>query len=160
MAAQPVPLNKASRLFNRGPTLLVDSAHGERINVTAAARKMPLYFDPPKVAVVIDKATLTRELIDASGVLSVGVPSVAQAWLTQGVGGESGKDHPDKLQRCCVLVDPGLEAGCPPVQGAIAFKECRIPPATAHVAGQHYLILAEAVRSGVCQRVLAFRGCS
>jgi flavin reductase (DIM6/NTAB) family NADH-FMN oxidoreductase RutF len=76
------------------PTVLVGSAHGGRVNVMAAAWAMPLDFTPPKVAVVIDKATLTRELVDASGVLSVCVPCVAQAALTRAVGSESGKDHP------------------------------------------------------------------
>ena len=133
MAMQPVPLDKASRLLNHGPTVLVGSAHAGRINVMAAAWAMPLDFDPPKVAVVIDKATLSRQLIDASGVLSVCVPCVAQADLTRAVGGESGKDHPDKLQRCGVAFEPGPQTACPLVQGAIAWMECRVLPATAHV---------------------------
>ena len=57
-----VPLPKAYRLLNHGPTVLVSSAHGGRRNVMAAAWNMPLDFDPPKVAVVIDKSTLTREI--------------------------------------------------------------------------------------------------
>lgn len=155
MAMQPVPLGKASRLLNHGPTVLVGSAHGGRTNVMAAAWAMPLDFDPPKVAVVIDKATLTRELIDASGVFSVCVPCVAQADLTRAVGGESGKDHSDKLQRCGVSIEPGPETGCPLVQGAIAWMECRVLPATTHVAGPHDLILAEVVSAWADQRVFS-----
>ena len=153
MAMQPVPLDKASRLLNHGPTVLVGSAHAGRINVMAAAWAMPLDFTPPKVAVVIDKATLTRALIEASGVLSVCVPCVAQADLTRAVGGESGKDHPDKLQRCGVTLEPGPETGCPLVQGAIAWMECRVLPATAHVAGPHDLILAEVIGAWADERV-------
>ncbi|MFY7856100.1 MAG: flavin reductase, partial [Rubrivivax sp.] len=63
MPMQPVPLDKASRLLNHGPTVLVGSAHAGCVNVMAAAWAMPLDFTPPKVAVVIDKATLTRELV-------------------------------------------------------------------------------------------------
>mgnify|MGYP001756795647 FL=1 len=63
MAMQPVPLEKASRLLNHGPTVLVGSAHAGRVNVMAAAWAMPLDFTPPKMAVVIDKATLTLSLI-------------------------------------------------------------------------------------------------
>ena len=62
-----VPLPKAYLLLNHGPTVLVSSALGDRRNVMAAAWSMPLDFSPPKVAVVIDKATLTRELVEASG---------------------------------------------------------------------------------------------
>ena len=155
MAMQPVPLDKASRLLNHGPSVLVGSAHAGRINVMAAAWAMPLDFDPPKVAVVIDKATLTRELVDASGVLSVCVPCVAQADLTRAVGGESGKDHPDKLQRCGVAFEPGPQTACPLVQGAIAWMECRVLPATAHVAGPHDLILAEVIGAWADERVFS-----
>lgn len=135
MPMQPVPLDKASRLLNHGPTVLVGSAHAERVNVMAAAWAMTLDFTPPKVAVVVDKATLTRELIDASGVLSLCVPCVAQADLARAVGGESGKDHPNKLARCGVAQEPGPLTGCPLVLGAIAWMECGVLPATAFVAG-------------------------
>lgn len=155
MAMQPVPLDKASRLLNHGPTVLVGSAHDGRVNVMAAAWAMPLDFTPPKVAVVIDKATLTRELIDTSGVLSVCVPCVAQADLTRAVGGESGKDHPDKLQRCGVAFEPGPATGCPLVHGAIAWMECRVLPATALVAGPHDLILAEVIGAWADERVFS-----
>ena len=76
MTRVAVDLAKASRLLNHGPTVLVSSAHAGQRNIMAAAWAMPLDFDPPKIAVVIDKATLTRELVDASGVLSV-----SQSWL-------------------------------------------------------------------------------
>ncbi len=51
---QAVPLDKAYRLLNHGPTVLVSSAHAGQQNVMAAAWAMPLDFDPPKVLVVID----------------------------------------------------------------------------------------------------------
>ncbi|HRH72362.1 MAG TPA: flavin reductase, partial [Zoogloea sp.] len=75
MTLQPVPLSKACRLLNHGPTVLVSSAHAGRRNVMAAAWTMPLDFDPPKVAVVIDKSTFTRELIEASGEFVLALPT-------------------------------------------------------------------------------------
>lgn len=54
---QPVPLDKAHRLINHGPTVLVSSAHAGEINVMSAAWSCALDFSPPKVTVVIDKAT-------------------------------------------------------------------------------------------------------
>lgn len=152
---QAVPLNRASRLLNHGPTVLVGSAHAGRVNVMAAAWAMPLDFEPPKIAVVVDNSTLTRALIDASGVLSVSVPCVAQADLTRAVGGESGKDHPDKLLRCGVSFEAGPLTGCPMVVNAIAWMECRVLPATAHVAGPHDLILAEVVGAWADERVFS-----
>ena len=74
MPIQDVPLPQAYRLLNHGPTVLVSSAAGARRNVMAAAWCMPLDFDPPKIVVVIDKSTFTRELISASGEFAINVP--------------------------------------------------------------------------------------
>ncbi len=152
---QAVDLKHAYRLLNHGPTVLVGSAHDGRSNVMSAAWAMPLDFDTPKIAVVVDKATLTRELIDASGVLSINVPCVAQAELTRAVGGESGKDHPDKLRRCGVRFHSGALTGTPLVEGCTAQLECRVLPATAHVAGPHDLILAEVLGAWADERVFS-----
>ena len=152
---QAVDLKHAYRLLNHGPTVLVGSCHAGRSNVMAAAWAMPLDFDTPKIAVVIDKATLTRELVEASGVLSINVPCVAQAALTRAVGGESGKDHPDKLERCGVAFEPGPVTGTPLVKGCTAQLECRVLPATAHVAGPHDLILAEGLSARADARVFS-----
>jgi flavin reductase (DIM6/NTAB) family NADH-FMN oxidoreductase RutF len=69
----------ASRLINHGPTVLVTSAHGGRRNVMAAAWSMPVEFTPPRIAIVIDKKTFTRELIAASGAFAICLPGTALA---------------------------------------------------------------------------------
>jgi flavin reductase (DIM6/NTAB) family NADH-FMN oxidoreductase RutF len=75
----PVPLDKAYRLLNHGPTVLVSSAHAGEHNVMAAAWSMPLDFQPPKVTVVIDKATRTRTLVEGSGWFALNIPARALA---------------------------------------------------------------------------------
>lgn len=152
---QAVPLSQAYRLLNHGPTVLVGSGHAGRTNVMAAAWAMPLDFDPPKVAVVIDKATLTRELVEASGQFSLNVPTVAQAELTRAVGGMSGREHADKLDRCRVDTLPAPGSGVPLVQGCIAHLACKLLPATAHVAGPHDLFLAEVTAAWADGRVFS-----
>ncbi len=148
-----VDLKHAYRLLNHGPTVLVGSQHAGRSNVMAAAWAMPLDFDTPKIAVVIDKATLTRELIDASGVLSINVPTVAMKDQVMAAGGMSGKNHLDKLARCQISTLAAPNTGVPLVQGCIAQLECRVLPATAHVAGPHDLILAEVMAAWADERV-------
>ncbi|OYU31595.1 MAG: flavin reductase [Comamonadaceae bacterium PBBC2] len=148
-----VELKHAYRLLNHGPTVLVGSLHAGRSNVMAAAWAMPLDFDTPKIAVVIDKATLTRELIDASGVLSLNVPCVAQRDLVMSAGNMSGKNQPDKLARCGITTHAATHTGVPLVDGCIAQLECRVLPATAHVAGPHDLILAEVITAWADARV-------
>lgn len=151
----PVEPKHAHRLINHGPTVLVGSAHAGRINVMAAAWAMPLDFDSPKIAVVIDKVTLTRELVDASGVLSINVPCVAQRDLVMAAGGMSGKNHADKLVRCQISTHAAPQTGVPLVDGCIAQLECRVLPATAHVAGPHDLILAEVLGAWADERVFS-----
>lgn len=125
---QPVQLPHASRLVNHGPTVLVTSTHGGRRNVMAAAWSMPVEFTPPRIAVVIDKKTFTRELVAASAAFGICIPGTALVDLTYAVGGTSGRDE-DKFTRHGlapltgpVLGLPLLEAGC------AAWLECRLIP--------------------------------
>ncbi len=65
----PIELHHASRLLNHGPTVLITSfdEQSQRRNIMAAAWSMPVEFEPPRVAIVVDKSTWTRELIEHNG---------------------------------------------------------------------------------------------
>jgi flavin reductase (DIM6/NTAB) family NADH-FMN oxidoreductase RutF len=124
-----VDLAHASRLVNHGPTVLVGSAHAGRRNLMAAAWSMPVEFAPPRIAVVIDKATFTRELVEASGAFSLCLPCPALADLTWTVGSVSGREPgPDKLERFGIAAPPGPVLGLPWVEGCVAWLECRVIP--------------------------------
>lgn len=149
---QPVPLNKAYRLLNHGPTVLV-SSHFEGIdNVMAAAWACALDFAPPKLTVVLDKAVKTRELVEASGRFVVQVPTVALLDLTNEVGNRSMAAHPDKL------VEAGVEllrlAGdtLPFVAGCAAWLECRLVPEP-HNQASYDLFIGEVVAAWADDRV-------
>lgn len=123
----PVDLAKASRLLNHGPTVLVASAHGGRRDVMAAAWNMPLDFLPPKVAVVIDKSTYTRELVEASGEFVLAVPCAAQIDMVTGVGNRSGREL-DKFVHYGLAATVGSRVQAPLIEGCLAWLECRIYP--------------------------------
>ena len=99
---RPVDLAKAYRLLNHGPTVLVSARHQAVDNVMAAAWCCALDFDPPKLTLVLDKATRTRALIEGSGLFAIQIPTVAQLQLTQAVGNTSLADEPAKLARAGV----------------------------------------------------------
>lgn len=149
----PVPLAQAHRLINHGPTVLVSTAHAGRYNVMAAAWNMPLDFNPPKVAVVVDRHTLTRELLEASGEFVLNVPVAGQAPAVRRVGTESGRTL-DKWQ------DTGLQAHraegvqAPLVAGCVAWLECRCLPEP-EVLARHDLVLAEVVGAWADARAYA-----
>jgi flavin reductase (DIM6/NTAB) family NADH-FMN oxidoreductase RutF len=128
---QPVALGHACRLINHGPTVLVTAAHAGRRNVMAAAWSMPVEFVPPRVAVVIDKKTFTRELVAASGHFSVCIPGRGLLDATYTVGSVSGRDLPagtDKFERYGLASFAGPVLGLPLVEGCIGWMECRLIP--------------------------------
>jgi flavin reductase (DIM6/NTAB) family NADH-FMN oxidoreductase RutF len=126
-----VALAHACRLINHGPTVLVGSAHAGRRNVMAAAWSMPVEFVPPRVAVVVDKNTYTRELLMASGGFTISVPCRAVLDMTYTVGSSSGRDlaqagGPDKFERYGIESFDSPLLGLPFVEGCIAWLECRL----------------------------------
>ncbi len=122
----PVPLDKASRLLNHGPTLLVTSAPAGEHNVMAAAWSMPQDFQPPKVTVVIHKATRTRALVEGSGWFALNIPARALAQATLGVGTDSALTTPDKLQRHGIHTFTPQESSVPLVQGCVGWLLCKV----------------------------------
>jgi flavin reductase (DIM6/NTAB) family NADH-FMN oxidoreductase RutF len=149
-----VPLSHAYRLLNHGPVVLVSSAHEGEINVMAAAWSMPLDFDPPKVAVVIDKATRTRELVESSGVFALNVPTRDLAALTLAVGTDSATTMPDKLVRHEVHTFAVAERVPPLVHGCAGWLECRVMPEPRNQQ-THDMFIGEVVAAWADPRVFS-----
>ena len=123
---QSVDLAHASRLVNHGPTVLVSTMHEGRRNVMAAAWSMPVEFTPPRIAIVIDKNTWTRELAVASGMFAINLPCALAVDLTYTVGSVSGRDGTDKFERYGIGHFPGPVLGLPLIEGCVAWMECRL----------------------------------
>ncbi|QIM53790.1 flavin reductase family protein [Hydrogenophaga crocea] len=150
----PVRLEHASRLINHGPTVLVTSAHGGRRNLMAAAWSMPVEFTPPRIAVVIDKHTFTRELVGASGAFGLCLPGLALADLTWSVGQHSGRDG-DKFARYGLSATAGPVLGVPLIEaGCAAWLECRLIPER-HTEDAYDTCFAEVVAAAADPRVFA-----
>jgi len=139
----PVDLAKAYRLLNHGPTVIVTSAHAGAANIMAAAWSMPLDFSPPKVAVVIDRSTRTRELVEASGEFALNIPSRQIARETLAVGSASGREV-DKFREYGLATLPGGKIGAPLLDGCLAWLECRVI-AEPHIQARYDLFLGEVV---------------
>lgn len=147
----PVELSQAYRLLNHGPVTLVSSAHEGKQNVMAAAWAMPLDFDPPKVAVVIDANTFTRTLIEASGEFALNIPCQAIAAQVLKAGSASGKDV-DKFAHTGLGGFPAKVIGTPLIEGCVAWMECRVLPRPDNEK-RHDLFLAEVVAAQADERV-------
>lgn len=150
----PVALGHASRLVNHGPTVLVTSAHGGRRNVMAAAWSMPVEFTPPRIAVVIDKKTFTRELVAASGAFGLCLPGAALVDLTYAVGSMSGREG-DKFARLGLDAQAGPVLGMPVIEsGCAAWLECRLIPEP-HTEDAYDTCFGEVVAAAADPRVFS-----
>jgi len=150
----PVPLEKAYRLINHGPTVLVSARHDGVENVMAAAWACGLDFAPPKVTVVIDKIARTRELLERSGTFVLQVPTVAQREMTYQLGTLSLHNEPEKLALAGaeLLAMPGVDA--PLVAGCSAWLACKLIPEP-HNQQQYDLFIGEVTAAWANTRVFS-----
>lgn len=149
-----VALEHASRLINHGPTVLVTSAAGARRNVMAAAWSMPVEFTPPRVAVVIDKRTFTRELVMASGAFALCLPGAGLVDLTYAVGSASGRTR-DKFAHHGLVAAAGPVLGMPLLEaGCAAWLECRLIPER-HTEDAYDTCFGEVVAAAADVRIFA-----
>ena len=148
----PVPLDKSYRLLNHGPTVIVSAQHAGERNAMSAAWACALDFAPPKISVVLDKATRTRALVEGSGLFALQLPTVPQAALTVGIGTDSAVTEPRKLVKHGVqLFDaPGLAV--PLVAGCAAWLVCKLIPEP-HNQQSYDLFIAEVVAAWADERV-------
>ncbi len=151
---RPVELRHASRLINHGPVTLVSSAHKGASNVMAASWVMALDFDPPKVTVVIDANTYTRQLVEGSGEFALNIPCRAIAAAVLKAGSVSGRDV-DKFAHAGLESFPAEQIASPLVEGCVAWLECRVLPRPDNQQ-RHDLFLAEVLAAQADERV--FRG--
>jgi flavin reductase (DIM6/NTAB) family NADH-FMN oxidoreductase RutF len=122
-----VELARATQLLGHGPVTLVTSARAGRTNVMAASWAMPLDFVPPKVIVIVDSRTFTRELIDASGEFGLQIPKRAIAAQTLAAGTLSGRDG-DKLARLGIGSFAARRIAAPMIEGCAGWLECKVIP--------------------------------
>lgn len=155
-APQPVPLAKSYLLLNHGPVTLVTSAHGERRNVMSASWAMPLDFDPPKVLLVVDRQTYTRQLIDASGEFALNLPCRSLADKALAAGSISGRDlaGSDKFSRIGFETFPASRIAAPLVAGCAAWLECRVLPEPANEK-RYDLFIAEVLAAWADQEIFS-----
>ncbi len=148
----PVALNKAYRLINHGPTILVSSAHGGVANVMAASWACGLDTMPPKVTLVVDSETKTRALIELSSEFVIQVPTVRQAKMTHAVGTLSLADDAEKLSHCGVELFRVDGLSVPLVAGCAAWLHCKVI-VEPHVQAEYDLFIGEVTAAWADDRV-------
>ena len=139
-----LPLEQAYKVLNHGPVTLVTTAHAGQRNVMAAAWAMPLDFSPPKVAVVIDRNTYSRQLLEAAGSFVLNIPGRGIADKVLAAGSVAGEQGGDKLTALGFTSQPASLVEAPLLDGCCAWLECRVLPEEG-VQQRYDLFLAEVV---------------
>lgn len=147
-----VPLDKATRLLNHGPTVLVSARHSGIDNVMSAAWACALDYTPPKLTVVLDKSTRTRELVEQSGTFVIQVPTAAQLDLTYQLGHRSLRSEPDKLDQSGAELFGIDGQDLPFVAGCSAWLACKLMPEP-HNQQTYDLFIGEIVSAWADTRV-------
>jgi flavin reductase (DIM6/NTAB) family NADH-FMN oxidoreductase RutF len=146
MARRVLEVERATRLLNHGPTVLVSCAHGGSDNVITLAWTSPVSSSPPLVAVAIAPGRYSHGLIERSEEFGVNVPGsglLEAVWLC---GTTSGRDG-DKFERARLERRRATRIAAPLVEDCFAHVECKV--VEAETLGDHTLFVGEVVAAAV-----------
>ena len=119
---------------------------GQRRDAFTAAWIMQASFDPLILAVSINPANASYELLHATGSFTVNVLKQGQLELARRLGTRSGRNE-DKLAG--IRARPG-RLGSPILEDALAYFECELMGRTR--AGDHELVLGRVVDGKILDR--------
>lgn len=136
-----IDTDKANRLINHGPTILVTTRHKERANLMTAAWCMPVSKKPPMLAVAIGLSRFTHDLIIESKAFTVCVPGSDLAEQVMCCGTTSGRSCTDKFIACGLTQVAGTKTKAPLVGECLGALECRLDAQP--TVGDHSIMIGE-----------------
>jgi flavin reductase (DIM6/NTAB) family NADH-FMN oxidoreductase RutF len=146
MSFKNIPITNANRLINHGPTVLITTRLGEKINVMTAAWQMPVSFKPMLVAVSIGHERFSHKLILESREFVINIPNLEMIKEVLCCGTHSGRDA-DKFKVCKLTPVKAQKVSVPLIKECIGNIECRLY--SHHKAGDHTIFVGEAVAASV-----------
>jgi len=146
MSFKSVPLSNANRLINHGPTVLITSKLGDKLNVMTAAWQMPVSFKPMLVATAIGHGRFSHKLIMESKEFVINIPHMKMIEEVLCCGTHSGRDT-DKFKICKLTILKGQKVKVPIIKECIGHIECKLH---SHLeAGDHTIFVGEVVAAAV-----------
>lgn len=142
MAADPV--RDALNMLPYG-FYAIGSRDGDDVNLMVANWVTQCSFAPRQVAFGLSQTAVTHGLVAAGKVFSLNIFDKADAALITGLTKSRAK-NPDKVRAADIR--PGPQTGCPLVNGAAAWLECRVV-ASVDTGGDHDLVVGEVIAAGV-----------
>jgi flavin reductase (DIM6/NTAB) family NADH-FMN oxidoreductase RutF len=123
----------------------ITSRNGDEVNAMVANWVMQASFTPRLVAIGLQKKAYSHDVIEAGGVFAINLfnSEDQEAMMPFTKGREK---NPDKMADATYT--PGPITGCPVLEGAAAYIECRVQRMI-DVGGDHDILVGEVVGGGV-----------
>lgn len=145
-----IPVTNANRLINHGPTVLITSRLGEKINVMTAAWQMPVSFKPMLVAISIGHERFSHKLILEGREFIINIPHLGIMKEVLCCGTCSGRDT-DKFTVCKLTPLKAQKVSAPLIKECIGNIECKLY--SYHEAGDHTIFIGEVVAASVIEGI-------
>ncbi len=121
-----VSVNKAYRLINHGPTLLVSTvSENNEYDIAPIAWNCPAQKAPTRIAIMVGKSHMTYQNIESAGEFIACVPHVSQAEIVMKLGSASGRDV-DKIGKFGVETFEGSKVKVRIPAESMGYLECRV----------------------------------
>jgi len=155
MAIGPLELRRVLGHFATGVTI-VTSRIGSRTHGITVNSFTSVSLNPPIVLICIDNRAESYHFLPEAGTFAVSVLSERQSQISDYFARRLAPNPDDELAE--IPYHDGV-TGCPLIDGAIAYVECRM--AGTHDVGDHAIFLAEVVVATLADEsppLLFFRG--
>lgn len=146
MARRNYPLAKVYGLLEPGPVLWLSTAGRERPNLMTLSWHMPVEFEPPLVACVLDNQGYSDGLLRKNRECVLAIPTAELADQVVAVGNCSGRAV-DKFRAFGLTPLPAAEVAAPLVAEAWANLECRVHDT--RMANRYGIYILEVVKAWV-----------
>jgi flavin reductase (DIM6/NTAB) family NADH-FMN oxidoreductase RutF len=124
------------------------SCHEDDVNAMVFNWFTQVSFTPRLVAIGLAKSAYTHDLIEKSGVFAVNVFNQDdQDVITQFTKARA--KAPDKMADAAY--ERGTETGCPKLEGAAAFIECKVVQII-DIGGDHDILVGEVIGAEILQQ--------
>jgi len=141
-----IPITNANRLINHGPTVLITSRQGEKINVMTAAWQMPVSFKPVLIAISIGHQRFSHGMISKSREFVINIPHLGMIKEVLCCGTQSGREI-DKFSVCKLTPVKAQKVKAPLIKECLGNIECKLH--SIHEAGDHTIFIGEVVAASV-----------
>ena len=139
MPRRTLPLSEVYRLLEPGPVVLLTTARNGKANVMTMSGHTMIDFEPPIVGCVASNRNFTFNILKATKVCVINIPTVELARKVVGCGNTSGREI-DKLKTFRLTTAAASKVKAPLINECYVNLECRVVDARM-VAKYNFFIL-------------------